>query len=257
MIHYPQIDPVFFSIGPFHFRWYGLMYILGILLGFLLIRKDLRNKLSLNGDQIMTLATYIILGIILGGRLGYILFYELPYFLQHPVSIFKIWQGGMSFHGGAIGAVVSLYAYHTFYKKDFIVLLDLLGYASPIGLGLGRIGNFINGELLGRISKAPWAMIFPEGGPYLRHPSQLYEAFFEGFILFLLLFLCRKHIPLKNGQLFSLFLMGYGIFRFMIEFFREPDLQIGFIFHYFTLGQILCVLMILFGILSYKRFAKI
>jgi phosphatidylglycerol:prolipoprotein diacylglycerol transferase len=248
VIAYPQIDPVLISFGPFAVRWYGLMYLLGICLGYVLVKKDLYQRLNFDFDQILNNATYLVLGIIFGGRLGYILFYDLPFYLKNPLEIIAVWHGGMSYHGAAIGCLLALVLYGWLHKKKLLIMLDLLGFASTIGLGLGRIGNFINGELYGRVTDVPWAMVFPYSDHLPRHPSQLYEAFLEGLVLFLILLFLKKRANLKNGQLFGAYLFFYGSFRFCLEFFRQPDAQVGLFINYFSMGQILCLIMIVAGL---------
>ncbi|MBA4394375.1 MAG: prolipoprotein diacylglyceryl transferase, partial [Desulfobacca sp.] len=198
----------------------------------------------LSTDQVLDLYFYLILGLILGARLGYCLFYNFKEYLQSPLEILAIWHGGMSFHGGLLGVLAGSWY---FCKKNKIPLLrlgDLLIVTAPIGLGLGRLANFINGELYGRVTTIPWGMVFPHGGPWPRHPSQLYEALLEGLVLFLLLWFKRESI-IKAGTLVAHFLIFYGAFRILIEFFREPDAQVGYLFGYLTMGQILSFLMIL------------
>ena len=179
MIPYPDIDPVLISFGPIQIRWYGLAYILGILLGFRVCRTALKQHVKMTNDQILTLMSYLLVGVMLGGRLGYAVFYDFSYYLEAPIRFLYIWQGGMSYHGGAIGCVISTGLFSRFHQKSFWMLLDLLGLGACIGIFLGRLANFINGELYGRVTEVPWGMIFPHGGPFVRHPSQLYEAFFE------------------------------------------------------------------------------
>ncbi len=248
MITYPHIDPILLHLGPLQIRWYGMMYILGISLGLAVIWKSLRTTYTMSRDDIFSLVTSLMIGILLGGRLGYIVFYDAVFYLQHPLEVLSYWHGGMSYHGAAIGCVVACYLFSKRAKKPFLGLLDLLGLSSTIGLGLGRIGNFINGELYGRVTTAPWGMIFPSGGPLPRHPSQLYEAAYEGLALFSILVLLHRYARFKPGQLFACYLVLYGIGRFCIEFFREPDVQIGFILPGVTLGQLLCMTMITVGI---------
>lgn len=247
MIGYPEIDPVFFRIGPLAFRWYGLMYILGFFFGFRFAKVFLRDRFGLDVDQALNFFTCTVLGVLLGGRLGYVLFYKLPFYLDHPSQILSVWEGGMSYHGGAIGAVAGVYLFSQRHRVSFLGILDLLGISSTFGLFFGRIGNFINGELYGRVSNVPWAMIFPTGGPLARHPSQLYQAFFEGIVLFGLLYFLLRCFKLKNGILFSVYLMAYGGFRFFLEYFREPDAHLGFVVASFSMGQLLCGSMILMG----------
>jgi phosphatidylglycerol:prolipoprotein diacylglycerol transferase len=247
MLNAPQIDPVLFHLGPLAVRWYGLMYLLGFVAAFFIIsRLAPRRQLPLNNDAVSDLLFYGVLGVILGGRFGYVLFYNFSYFLDHPFQIFAVWQGGMSFHGGLAGVVVATLLYCRRHAIAILPLADILVIAATIGLGLGRIGNFINGELWGRVTTLPWGVVFPAAGPQPRHPSQLYEAILEGPIIFFLLYwlFTRK---VRNGSVFFSFLIFYGVGRFIIEFFREPDQQIGFLWGGATMGQILCLVMILVG----------
>ena len=248
MINYPNIDPIILSIGPIAIRWYSMAYLVGLLGGFKLIKSQLIEKLQFTEDSIWELISTTMVGVLLGGRLGYVLFYNASFYFQNPLKIMAIWEGGMSYHGGAIGAAVGFMCFAKTHKKNPLILLDLLGFGSTLGLGLGRLANFINGELYGRVTTVPWAMVFPNGGPLARHPSQLYEAFLEGLILFLGLFFLKKKVTLKPGLLFSAYLLGYGSFRFLIEFSREPDVQLGVIFKWVTMGQLLSLSMIIMGL---------
>jgi phosphatidylglycerol---prolipoprotein diacylglyceryl transferase len=247
MIPYPKIDPVLFSIGPVHVRWYGVMYVLGFIAAYFLIQKQERSKqIGLVGTAAQDLIFYLAIGVIAGGRLGYILFYEyndlMPY-IRNPLEIIATWHGGMSFHGGLIGCVIAGWIFAGRRKMPFAAIADSAIVACPIGLGLGRFGNFINGELLGRPSDVPWAMIFPGGGPIPRHPTQLYEVLAEGVLLSIIMWNLRKK-RFKDGMMVAFFLIFYAILRFIIEFFKEPDPQLGFLLTYFTMGQILCMAMI-------------
>jgi phosphatidylglycerol:prolipoprotein diacylglycerol transferase len=247
MIPYPKIDPILFSIGPVHVRWYGVMYVIGFIASYFLIQKQERAKqIGLVGTAAQDLVFYLAIGVIAGGRLGYILFYEyndLMAYIKNPLEIIATWHGGMSFHGGLIGCVIAGWLFSRKKKMPFAAIADIAVVTCPIGLGLGRLGNFINGELFGLPSNVPWAMVFPAGGPVLRHPTQLYEAFAEGVVLFTILWnLHKKHF--KDGMMIAFFMLFYGILRFIIEFFKEPDPQIGFLFGYLTMGQILCAAMI-------------
>lgn len=248
MIPYPDINPEIIRIGPFAVRWYGLMYLLGFASSYLLVRYQIKKKgFKLKKDFVEALYSYLILGLILGARLGYVIFYNLSYYIQHPLEIFAIWHGGMSFHGGLIGSVIAGILFCRKLKVDAWQIADLIIVTAPIGIGLGRLGNFINGELYGRVTDVPWAMIFPTGGQLPRHPSQLYEFFLEGVVLFIILWLLKDK-TLKTGVLFSLFMIFYGTFRFFVEFFREPDVQVGFILGVFTMGQMLSAAMVFLGI---------
>lgn len=257
MIPYPNIDPEIVKIGPLSIRWYGLMYLIGFICSYLIVKREIKRRgLKLEKDFLETLYFYLILGLFVGARLGYVIFYNLPYYLQNPLEIFAVWHGGMSFHGGLIGVIVSAWIFCKSKKFDFFTLTDMLVITAPIGIGLGRIGNFINGELYGRITDVPWAMVFPQGGPFPRHPSQLYEAVVEGLLLFLILWFLKDKFR-HSGVLSCLFLILYGVFRFLVEFFREPDPQIGYILGVFTMGQILCSIMIVSGlILMFYRIKK-
>ena len=252
MIPYPHISPDLIRFGPLHIRWYGMMYVLGFLASYFLIPRQERSRaIGLTGSVRDALIFSLFIGLITGARLGYILFYQynnLADFLRHPLQIIAIWQGGMSFHGGLIGCVVAGWLFCRKWKMPFWAVADSVVVTAPIGLGLGRIGNFINGELFGRPTKVPWAMVFPQGGPVLRHPSQLYEAFMEGAVLFTLLWVLRKR-AFPDGMMIAFFLIFYGIFRFVLEFFREPDVQLGFILGPLTMGQLLSMAMIGSGLL--------
>jgi len=245
---FPHLDPVLFRVGPLEIRWYGFMYLLGFVTGYLVIRTELRRK---NGpvpvDMADDLLFHLIVGLLIGARLGYALFYNLEAYVQAPWEILAVWHGGMSFHGGLVGMVISGWIFARKRHAPFMELADIGALSAPIGLMLGRIGNFINGELFGRVTTLPWGIVFPTGGPVPRHPSQLYEAILEGPVLFGILWWLRVRTR-KPGEVLAAFLVGYGLFRFAIEFFREPDPQLGFIFAWVTMGQILCVFMIGVGI---------
>ncbi|MDI6865225.1 prolipoprotein diacylglyceryl transferase [Thermodesulfovibrio yellowstonii] len=248
MLPYPNINPEILKIGPLSIRWYGLMYLIGFLCSYLIVKSEIKRKgLKVEKDFLENLYFYLILGLLIGARIGYVLFYNLSYYIHNPLEVLAIWHGGMSFHGGLLGVIFSAWIFTKIKKFDFFTLTDMLVLTAPIGLGLGRIGNFINGELYGRVTDVPWAMIFPEGGPLPRHPSQLYEAGLEGALLFVILWFLKDKFN-KSGLISSLFLILYGILRFVVEFFREPDPQIGYILGIFTMGQILCSIMILAGL---------
>lgn len=245
MLRLPAIDPVAFQIGPFQVRWYGLMYVFGFVGGYFLVRwLAKKKKVDLPKDVLQELISYLVIGVIAGGRLGYVLFYNLPFYLANPLEIFAVWRGGMSFHGGLIGASLMGWWFTKKHGLSFYRLADLCVVAVPIGLGLGRIGNFINGELYGRPTNVPWAVVFPQGGPVPRHPSQLYEAFLEGVVLFVVLLWLSERVQ-TEGVLLWTFIGGYGVARFLVEFFREPDPQLGFVLGPFSMGQILSLAMIL------------
>lgn len=256
---YPDIDPIAFSIGQFPVRWYALAYLAGFLVGWryviYLIGLD-RDKIGissrLNNLDIDDFLPWAIIGVIVGGRLGYVLFYQTELYWIAPLDVLKVWHGGMSFHGGVLGVIVAMFAFTRYRKKSLLLLCDLMCCAAPIGLFFGRIANFINGELFGRVTEAKWGMVFPGGGPLPRHPSQLYEAALEGLLLFIIL-LALAHIKAvrqMSGILAGIFLIGYGISRIVIEFFREPDMQVGYILNHFTMGQVLSLPMVAAGIIA-------
>lgn len=248
----PFINPVLFKIGSLEIRWYSLAYIFGIIFAWIIIKYFNKKNKIFDAKKISDdFFTYAVFSIIIGGRLGYVLFYNLPFYIKNPIDIFKIWEGGMSFHGGFIGVAVGLYFLCKKYKINFFEFSDLLSIAAPVGLFFGRLANFINLELYGRVTTSKIGVIFPNAGDLPRHPSQLYEVFLEGIVLFLILFCTAKNIEIKKhkGLLTSIFLIGYGISRFIVEFFREPDWQIGYILKYFTMGQILTIPIIILGLL--------
>jgi len=251
-IPFHGIDPVFFEIGPVQLRWYGLMYMFGFaLMYFLMRRASDQGRVPLSRDDIYDLLFYLILGVMVGGRLGYVLFYDLGAYLADPLSVFAIWRGGMSFHGGLLGTLLATIAVVKRRGWNFWVVADTISMAAP-AMGLVRIGNFINGELFGRETGLPWAMAFPGGGEVGRHPSQLYEAFLEGLVLFLFgQWLYRR--GLRPGTTFWGLIMGYGIVRFLVEFVRAPDPQIGFDLGPLTRGQLLSFPMFVVGAVFFLR----
>ncbi|MES2984339.1 MAG: prolipoprotein diacylglyceryl transferase [Pseudomonadota bacterium] len=249
---FPDISPIAFAIGPLVVRWYALAYVVGIVLAQLYIGW-LNRRLPtpiLTDKAREDLVLYGVLGIILGGRLGYVLFYNAGYYLHNPMDILMVWHGGMSFHGGFLGVLLAFYFFARRYQIRWLQLMDLLAAATPIGLGLGRLANFVNGELYGRVTSAPWGMVFPHGGDAPRHPSQLYEAGLEGLLLGLLLLLLatRTRALSYRGLLGGVFVGGYGLARFTVEFFREPDSQLGTFAYGISMGQLLCIPMMLVGI---------
>ena len=256
LIAFPVFDPIAISIGPFAIRWYALAYIGGIVLGWIYARSLIKNEKLWGGPAPISLVQmddfilWVTLGIILGGRTGYVLFYNLPFFIQHPAEIFELWKGGMSFHGGFLGCVVAVMWFAHKNRISILSLGDITTAVGPIGLFLGRIANFINGELWGRPAdpNLPWAMIFPTGGPLPRHPSQLYEAGLEGILLFTILAVMIRLGALKRpGLILGSFIAIYGLARIIGEHFREPDPQLGFLWGGLTMGMLLSVPMVIVG----------
>lgn len=251
-IAFPNIDPVLVQFGPFMIRWYSLAYIAGLLLGWRYIRLLAKwPPARLHARDIDDFLVWATLGVILGGRLGYILFYNGDYFLANPLAVIEVWKGGMSFHGGLLGVITATLIFCRRRRISLLVFGDLVAAAAPIGLFLGRLANFVNGELFGRVTDAPWGVVFPHGGPLPRHPSQIYEALLEGLLLFLLLLVLARfrNIRERPGVLTGVFLIGYGTSRLVIEVFRQPDVQIGFLTWGSTMGQWLSAPMILAGLL--------
>ncbi len=259
MLEFPAINPVLLSLGPLQIRWYGLMYVIGFSAAYILVSHQAKKfgwkQLLLHLDN-LNLA--LIVGVVVGGRLGYVLLYNPAHYLSHPLEIPATWSGGMSFHGGLLGALTGGFLYCRRHGLDPWKVADLFIVTVPVGLFFGRLGNFINGELYGRTTSVPWAMRFPDGGPLPRHPSQLYEAGLEGLLLFLILWSLKAKPwqpatppakPWPHGSMLALFLALYGGCRFLVEFVREPDAQIGFIVMHFSMGQLLCALMIAAGAL--------
>jgi len=253
VLTFPNLNPIAIQLGPLAIRWYGIMYGLAFLVGYALLRRRVRSdpysdEPAWTKDDVASLVFYAVGGVLLGGRLGYVLFYKPVYYFTHPLDIVKIWDGGMSFHGGAIGVIIALWFFGRRYHRPFLTVADLLVPMVPIGLGLGRIGNFINGELWGRPAPAslPWAMVFPQVDSTPRHPSELYEFLLEGVLLFVLLQLYDRRRPVA-GSISGAFLLGYGVFRFIAEHFREPDSYLGVLGLGLSLGQWLSVPMIIAG----------
>ena len=243
-----NFDPVAFQILSFEIRWYSLAYIIGIVIGWTLCKKIFIKNLDIN-EKFDDYITYLIIGIILGGRIGYVIFYNFSYYLDNVLDIFKIWQGGMSFHGGLLGVIVSSYIFAKKYNQNPFSYLDQVSLVAPIGIFFGRLANFINSELYGKVSDVPWSVVFTKVDNLSRHPSQLYEAILEGIILFLILiyFINRNYLK-KPGLISGLFLIFYSLFRFFIEFFRIPDEQIGYLILNLTMGQIISLVFALIGI---------
>ncbi len=254
ILTFPHIDPVLISIGPLAVRWYALAYIVGIIAGWIYARAIIASPKLWGGPAPLTVAQYddfivwVTLGIILGGRIGYVLFYNFPHFREHPIEILQLWNGGMSFHGGVLGSALAVILFALRRGISILSLGDVTLAVAPIGLFLGRLANFINGELWGRPSDVPWAMIFPTGGPVPRHPSQLYEAALEGLLLLAILAVLVRCGALKRpGLVSSSFAIGYGLLRIFCEFFREPDPQLGFLWGGLTMGMLLSVPLIAAG----------
>jgi phosphatidylglycerol:prolipoprotein diacylglycerol transferase len=244
---FPNIDPILLRLGPFQVHWYGLAYVVGFLAAGLIMRSRARRwGLGLSDDDIIELVLAAVIGVIVGSRLGYVIFYGGADYWRHPLTIFAVWDGGMSFHGGLAGILIACAIEARRHNLTFLQLADVGAVGAPIGFGLGRLANFINGELWGRVTDVPWAVLFPGAGPQGRHPSQLYEAFLEGVLLFtVLLILSRRRRP--EGLIFGMLLLLYGTFRFGVEFFRQPDPQLGFIAAWMTMGQILSIPLVLIG----------
>ncbi|APC97880.1 prolipoprotein diacylglyceryl transferase [Francisella frigiditurris] len=249
MLQYPNIDPVAISLGPLKVHWYGLMYLFGFAAGWILgVYRAKKPNSIIKPEQVGDIIFYIALGVVLGGRIGYIIFYNLPVYIHNPLSMFYVWDGGMSFHGGFIGVMLAFWLYSRKHNLNFIDLAEFFGPMVPIGLGAGRIGNFINGELWGKVTDSSFGMLFPTGGPLPRYPSQLLEFLLEGVVLFTVLWVTTIK-PKPRYYVLGMFLTLYGAFRFICEFFRQPDPQYGYIWlNWLTMGQILSLPMIILGI---------
>ena len=248
-----NIDPVAFYIGSWPVRWYALAYLAGFVIGWKyclsLVSKE--GGARPNAEDIDDFLVWAVVGVILGGRLGYVLFYNFDFYLNNPGEIYQVWKGGMSFHGGMIGVLIAMFAFEKYRQVNVLRLSDIICAAAPIGLFFGRIANFVNAELYGKVTTMPWGVVFPNGGDLPRHPSQLYEALLEGLVLFIVLYLMTRSDKVKDGMVSGAFLIGYGVFRALIEFVREPDTQIGYIGGMVTMGQLLCLPMIIIGIMIF------
>jgi phosphatidylglycerol:prolipoprotein diacylglycerol transferase len=255
-IPFPAVDPVLIEIGPIAIRWYALAYVAGLVLGWLLVRALVRRSpAGITTKDVDDFLTWATLGVILGGRMGYVLAYNLPRFLEEPLAVLAIWQGGMSFHGGLAGVLAALVLFARARRIDLLALSDRVAVATPIGLLFGRLANFINGELYGRVTDAPWGMVFPNGGPLPRHPSQLYEAALEGMVMFVVMLGLWSMTGMRNvaGRLTGVFLVGYALARIAVEVVREPDIQLGPIVGPVTMGQILSLPLLLGGLYLLAR----
>ena len=259
MFDFPNINPIAIDIGIIKIRWYAISYICGILLSWFLILKIIKiKKVKVSDKSVSDLISNCMIGIIVGGRLGYVIFYNPEYYINNLLEVFKIWNGGMSFHGGFIGVIIAVIYTSKSYKIPTMFFSDLISVVSPIGIFFGRIANFINGELYGKVTTHKFGMIFPKGGSSPRHPSQIYEAFFEGLLLFVILWLLMNISNFfdKKGLMTASFIFLYGVFRFFVEFFREPDLHIGYLYFNLSMGQILSLPMIIIGLYLINRFYK-
>ena len=256
---YQALDPVAFSIGIISVRWYGIAYMLGVVIAcYLMVRISKHWKIKITIDDVLTFALAAIIGIIIGGRLGYVLFYGQGYYFEHPELILAFSSGGMSFHGGVIGMVLALLVVSRYTKIPYLTLGDLTVIAAPVGLFLGRVANFINGELWGATTTLPWGVVFDGAGPLPRHPTQLYEALLEGLVLFIILSALSRRVPARpQGTFIGVFMLLYGVFRIVVEFVREPDVQLGYLFGgWLTMGMVLSLLLIIAGI-GFLIFARV
>ena len=249
MLIHPQIDPVAIAVGPLAVRWYGLMYLAGFAIAFILARSRIKRGMSgnISYEVFDDLFFFSVLGVVLGGRLGYVLFYKLAYYFAHPLEVLAVWQGGMAFHGGFLGVLLAMVYIGRKHGIRWLAITDFIAPLTPPALAAGRLGNFINGELWGRVTDAPWGMVFRGAGPLPRHPSQLYQFALEGVLLFIILWLYSAK-PRPVGAISAIFLIGYGAFRFCAEFFREPDDFLGLLAFNLSMGQWLSLPMILAGI---------
>ena len=258
---YPHFDPVAIAIGPLQVHWYGLMYLLAFLTGWGLAHwrasRPAWRAIGWSAQHVDDLVAWIMIGVVAGGRLGYVLFYDLAAYIREPLEIVRIWNGGMSFHGGLLGVILAVWLWSRRRGFAFLDVMDFIAPFTPPGLLFGRLGNFINGELWGAVTNSSLGMIFPTGGPLPRHPSQLYEAALEGLVLFLVLWIFSGKIR-PSGRVSGLFALGYGCFRFLVEFIRQPDPQLGYLaFNWLTMGQLLCVPLILIGLWLLLRRAEL
>jgi phosphatidylglycerol---prolipoprotein diacylglyceryl transferase len=257
-----NFNPVLIDLGLIQVRWYSLAYILGILLGWLysikIIKRNKHDSAQIEKSHFDDLLVYLVIGIIFGGRLGYVIFYNFEYYAHNFFEIFKVWEGGMSFHGGLLGVIISTVVYSKKTKTNFFRFTDIISCAAPIGIFLGRVANFINGELYGKISTVSWAVVFPNGGNVARHPSQIYEALLEGLLLFVIInyLAFKKQLIFKSGYISCLFLILYSVFRIISELFREADMHIGYVFNNFSLGTVLSFFTFIIGTLMISIIKK-
>jgi len=249
MLYFPEINPIALKIGPVKVHWYGLMYLVGFVAAWALaLYRANKPNSGWRSQQVADLIFYAAVGVIVGGRLGYVIFYNLPTFFANPLTVFQIWDGGMSFHGGMLGVAVATWIFARGQGRSWLAVIDFVAPLVPIGLGLGRIGNFINGELWGRVTSLPWGIVYPHAGPLPRQPSEIYEFLLEGVALFIIIWTFSSK-PRPRFAVTSMFLLFYGVFRFFAEFFRQPDPQLGFVaFGWMTMGQLLSLPMILIGL---------
>ena len=260
-----NFDPILIDLGFLQIRWYSISYILGILIGWIYANRIIKsttsneyNFIQITTKQFDDLIIYLVIGIILGGRLGYVIFYNLDYYSQNLLEVFKLWHGGMSFHGGLVGVIISIIIFSKITKVNFFKFSDIVSCVAPIGIFLGRIANFINGELYGKITTLPWGIVFPNAGNLLRHPSQIYEAALEGIFLFLIInyLALKKELIYKTGFISAFFLIAYSVLRIFSEIFREPDIQLGLLFNSFSMGTLLSLLTIIVGLFIVKSLKK-
>lgn len=249
MLHYPSFNPVAFNLGPIKVHWYGIMYLLSFAIGWgLAVFRANRVRGIWNSDFVTDLLFYVAMGVIIGGRVGYMILYDLPSLVANPLSLFAVWQGGMSFHGGFVGVLLAVALFCRKKKVGFFTVADFIAPIIPIGLAAGRLGNFINGELWGKVTNVPWAMVFPTGGPLPRHPSELYEFLLEGVVLFLLLWFFSAK-PKPRMAVSAVFLIGYSCMRIFCEFFRVPDPQFGYVlWGWVTMGMVYSIPMLVWGV---------
>lgn len=257
MLTYPKLDPVAFSVGPLRIYWYGVMYLIGFIVGYFILLKRRKSQGRLwTSTEVGDLVFYVALGVILGGRIGFVIVYSPELIFSKPWTLLEFWVPGRSFHGGLVGVIIALWYFSYKAQCRLLEALDFIAPVVPLGLGAGRLGNFFNGELWGRMTDLPWGMVFPHVDAYPRHPSQLYEFLLEGICMFIIL-MAYSRKPRATGRVSALFLIFYGIFRSLIEFWREPDLEQGFVaFNWLTMGQLLSLPMIIFGLLLWFYAAK-